>query len=156
MQRARLPWLIALAGLVAWIANAAIAWLSAAPLGHDEAQYALAAQDWLDGAGPRWFYVSKGMSVVAAIGTTAGHGEIAVRFPAFVLGIAFLVAAGALAWRTFGAITGAWTIAVLAGLRAFAGNAAELLSDLPATAALLAGTLVLIDQVIEREDGPQW
>ena len=156
MTRARLPVLIAAAGLVAWIASAAIVWFAASPLGHDEAQYALSAQDILAGTEARWFYLSSGMSVVSVLGVIAGHGEMAVRFPAVLLGIGFIVAAGALAWRTYGAMTGAWTIAVLAGLRVFAGNAAELLSDLPATAFLIAGTLVMIEEVAKRDDGPRW
>jgi hypothetical protein len=156
MSRPRLPALIAVAGLVAWITSAAIGWFAASPLGHDEAQYALSAQDILAGVDPRWFYLSSGMSVVSVLGVIAGHSEIAVRFPAVVLGIGFVIAAGALAWRTYGAMTGAWVIAVLAGLRVFAGNAAELLSDLPATAFLIAGTLVMIEEVAKRDDGPRW
>lgn len=156
MTRARLPLLIAAAGLVAWITSAAIVWLAASPLGHDEAQYALSAKDILAGAEPRWFYLSSGMSFVSVLGVVAGDGEIAVRFPAVLLGIGFVLAAGGLAWRTFGAMTGACTIAVLAGLRVFAGNAAELLSDLPATTFLIAGTRIMIEEVAKREDGPRW
>lgn len=156
MTTSRPALLVAVAGLVAWITSAAIVWFAASPLGHDEAQYALSARDILAGADPRWFYLSSGMSVVSVLGVIAGDGEIYVRFPTVVLGIGFVIAAGALAWRTYGAMTGAWTIAVLAGLRVFAGNSAELLSDLPATAFLIAGTLVLTEEVAKRDDGPRW
>ncbi|MBA3463597.1 MAG: glycosyltransferase family 39 protein [Deltaproteobacteria bacterium] len=156
MTSSRLPAMIAAAGLVAWITSAAIVWLAASPLGHDEAQYALSARDILAGTEARWFYLSSGMSFVSVLGVIAGDGEIAVRFPAVLLGIGFVLTAGGLAWRTYGAMTGAWTIAVLAGLRVFAGNAAELLSDLPATTFLLAGTLVMIEEVTKRDDGPRW
>ena len=36
-MRARLPTLIFAAGLLVWIVNAAIVWLGASPLGHDDA-----------------------------------------------------------------------------------------------------------------------
>ena len=158
MRALRLPALIFAAGLLFWIINAAIVWLSAAPLGHDEAQYALSAHDLLVGDEPRWFYVSSGMSVVAAIGETLGHGEVALRFPAFVLGIGFVLAAAGLAWRVYGAMTAAWVVVVLAGLRSIAGMSSDLLTDLPSTALLLAGSLVMIGEVLgEEEDAaPRW
>ncbi|MEO7092492.1 MAG: hypothetical protein ABI175_04520, partial [Polyangiales bacterium] len=146
-MRARLPTLIFAAGLLVWIINAAIVWLAAAPLGHDEAQYVLAANDLLAGEHARWFYASSGMSIVALPGAMLG-GEIAARFPSFVLGIAFVLAAAAVAWRTYGAMTAAWVVAVLAGMRSVMGMSADVLSDLPATAFLLAGTLVMVTEVI--------
>jgi hypothetical protein len=78
-----------------------------------------------------------------------------LRLPAFVLGIGFVLAAAALAWRCFGAATAAWVAAVLAGIRSFTKLGPELLSDLPATAFLLAGTAVIAAEVM-REDGPRW
>jgi hypothetical protein len=150
-MRARLPTLIFAAGLLVWIVNAAIIWLAGSPLGHDEAQYVLSAADLLAGDPPRWFYASSGMSVIALPGAMLG-GEIAARFPTFVLGIAFVLAAAGLAWRTYGAMTAAWVVAVLAGLRSMMGMSADLLSDLPATAFLLAGTLVMVTEVIQRTE----
>ena len=147
MRTTRLPALIFAAGLLVWIANAAILWLSAAPLGHDEAQYALAARDLLAGEEPRWFYVSSGMSALSAIGVVSGDGEVAARLPAFVLGIGFVLAAGGLAWRVYGAATAAGVVAVLAGMRSVMRLSAELLSDLPATAFLLAGTAVIVAEI---------
>ncbi len=154
-MRARLPTLIFAAGLLVWIVNAAILWLSASPLGHDEAQYVLAAHDLVAGEAPRWFYASSGMSVIALPGAIAG-GEIAARFPTFVLGIAFVLAAAGLAWRTYGAMTAAWVVGVLAGMRSVMGMSADLLSDLPATAFLLAGTLVMITEVVQRTEPIRW
>ena len=148
--------LIAAAGLVAWIAIAAIIWLGGSTLGHDESQYVLDARDWLAGNEPRWFYLSSGMRYVTAAGLLFGDGEVALRFPTFVLGIAMVLAAAALAWRFYGAMTAAWVIGVLAGLRCMTQLSAELLSDVPATAFLLAGTLVLADETIRRDDGPRW
>lgn len=148
-MRARLPTLIFAAGLLVWIINAAIVWLAASPLGHDEAQYVLSAKDVLAGEPARWFYASSGMSIVALPGAI-GSGEIAARFPTFVLGIAFVLAAAGLAWRVSGAMTAAWVVAVLAGLRSVMLMSADLLSDLPATAFLLGGTLVMVTEVIQR------
>jgi hypothetical protein len=165
MTAPRLPALIFAAGLVVWIANAAVLWLLAPPLGHDEAQYVLAAQDMLAGEAPRWFYVSSGMSVVATVSQALGDGEVALRLPAFVLGVGFVLAAGGLAWRAYGPATAAWVVAVLAGMRSVMRLSVELLSDLPATALLLAGTAVILAEVTrpagEGEEGgrpppPRW
>lgn len=150
-MRARPPTLIFAAGLSVWIVNAAIAWLSAAPLGHDESQYVLAAGDLLAGAAPRWWYASSGMSVVAVPGALGGS-EILARLPTFLLGIGFVLAAAGLAWRVYGAMTAAWVVAVLAGVRAVMGSSVDLLSDLPATAFLLAGTLVMVSEVLQRTE----
>jgi len=150
-MRARLPTLIFGAGLVVWIINAAIVWLAAPPLGHDESQYVLAAADLLAGEPSRWFYASSGMSVIALPGAMFS-GEVAARLPTFLLGIAFVLAAGGLAWRTYGALTGAWVVAVLAGMRSVMGMSVDLLSDLPATAFLLGATLVMVSEVIQRTE----
>jgi hypothetical protein len=151
----RLTALLLVAGLVAWTASTAIAWLAGPPLGHDEAQYTLDGKDLLEGREPRWFYLSPGTSLLAVPGILAGGGEIALRLPAFVLGIGFVLATAALAWRCFGAATAGWVVAVLAGMRSYARLGGELLSDLPATACLLAATAVLAVEVT-REEGPRW
>src|SRR5262245_49781322 len=107
------------AGLGAWIVNAAILWLSGAPLGHDEAQYALAAKDALAGESPRWFYLSKGMTLVAAPGVAAGGSEIALRTMPFLFGIGFVLALAQVARAAFGpagnagAEIAAWTVGVV-------------------------------------------
>jgi hypothetical protein len=76
----------------------------------------------------------------------------------FVLGIGFVLAAGGLAWRVYGAATAAWVVAVLAGMTSIVRLSADLLSDLPATTLLLAGTAVIVAEVERRgeagEDAP--
>ncbi|HEY5933681.1 MAG TPA: glycosyltransferase family 39 protein [Kofleriaceae bacterium] len=147
--------LVLIAGLVAWTACAVILWLGAAPLGHDEAQYAIAAQDLIAGTPPRWFYLSKGMNVVALPGALAGGSERALRVVPLVLAIVFALAVAHLAWRTVGARAAAWVVCVLAGMRAFTTQSSELLSDLPAATFLVLGTTPLVCEVL-REDGPRW
>ncbi len=139
--------LVLAAGLAAWIANAVAIWLGAAPLGHDEAQYAIAARDVLDGAPARWFYLSKGMSAVALPGVLAGGGELALRAVPLLFGVGFVLAAWAVARRAFGEVTAAWTVAVLAGARSYTKLSAELLSDMPAAACLLAATAVIAGEL---------
>ena len=151
----RLPVLLLVAGIAAWAASAGIAWLAGLPLGHDEAQYVLTARDMIAGQEPRWFYVSPGTSLLAVPGVLAGGGEVALRLPVFLLGIGFVLAAAAIAWRCAGAATAAWLVAFLAGARSFTALGAELLSDLPAAALLLAGTAVIVGEAL-REDGPRW
>ena len=147
--------LVLIAGLVAWTACAVILWLGAAPLGHDEAQYAIAAKDVIVGNPPRWFYLSKGMDAVALPGALAGGSERALRVMPLALGIVFALAVAHLAWRTVGARAAAWVVCVLAGMRAFTAQSSELLSDLPAETFLVFGTTPLVCETL-REDGPRW
>jgi len=147
--------LLLLAGLAAWTVNLAIFWLSGPPLGHDEAQYTIAARDLLNGEEQRWFYLSTGTSLLAIPGLLAGGSEVALRTPTFVLGIGFGLVVVTLAWRYFGAATAAWVAAILGGMRGFTKVGPQLLSDLPAATCLLAGTLVIVSEVT-REDGPRW
>ena len=149
------PRALLVAGMLAWLAIALILWLGAAPLGYDEAQYALAGKDLARGVEPRWFYLSTGMSWVARIGYALGDSELALRLPTFVLGVAFIVVVAQLARSMFGWLTAAWAVCVLAGARQTVKWSAELLSDLPATTCLLAGTLVLLTE-LAREHGPRW
>lgn len=142
------------AGLATWLAAAVIVWLAAPPLGHDEARYAIAAQDMLDGAPARWAYSSVGMNAIALPGVLAGGGELALRFLPTVLGLAFVLAAARLARGALGDATAAWTVAVIAGSFSIVRRAAELLSDLPATACLLAGTAIVVTE-LTREPAPR-
>src|SRR5262245_20076874 len=128
--------LVFAAGLAAWIANAVAIWLSAAPLGHDEAQYAIAAKDLLTGGYERWFYLSKGMSYVALPGVLAGGSELALRFLPMLFGIGFVLGVWAVARRAFGDVTAACIVVVLASARSYVKLSAELLSDMPAAACL--------------------
>ena len=142
------------AGLAAWLAGAALVWLAAPPLGHDEAQYAIAAQDVLDGAPARWDYLSIGMNAIAIPGVLAGGGELALRLLPALLGLAFVLAAARLARGAFGEAVAAWTVAVLAASFSIARRAAELLGDLPAAACLLAGTAIVVAE-LTRDPAPR-
>lgn len=142
-------------GLAAWIANALILLASRYPLGHDEAQYALAARDWLAGDELRWFYASYGMNPLAAPGVLAGGGELALRLVPFVFGIGFVLACGWVARRAFGETTAAWTVLVIACSRSYTRLSVELLSDVPSATCLLAATAVIVGE-LDRPEGPRW
>ncbi|MBA3541143.1 MAG: glycosyltransferase family 39 protein [Deltaproteobacteria bacterium] len=143
------------AGFGVWIANAVILWLAAAPLGHDEAQYAMAARDMLEGGEARWFYLSNGMSALAIPGIVLGSGELALRFLPLVFGIGFVFAVWQLARRTVGDAAAAWAVAVLAGSRNIVKWSTDLLSDMPAATCLLAAAAVIITEVT-RTEGVRW
>jgi len=142
------------AGLAAWLAGALAVWLAAPPLGHDEAQYAIAARDVLAGEPVRWLYLSVGMDAIALPGVLAGGGELALRLVPMAIGLAFVLAAARLARGAFGEAAAAWTIAVLAASFPIARRAAELLSDLPAAACLLAAAALLVTE-LAREPAPR-
>jgi len=142
-------------GLAGWIANALILLVSRYPLGHDEAQYALAARDWLAGDELRWFYASYGMNPLAAPGVLAGGGELALRLVPFVFGIGFVLACGWVARRAFGETTAAWTVLVIACSRSYTRLSVELLSDVPAATCLLAATAVIVGE-LDRPEGARW
>src|SRR5688572_28308984 len=105
-------------------------------MGHDESQYAIAARDALAGDAPRWFYLSRGMTVVAAPGLWLGASELALRFVPLLLGVGFVLATWTLARRVVGATAAAWALVVLAGTRCVVRWSTELLSDVPAAACL--------------------
>ncbi|MDX2086579.1 MAG: glycosyltransferase family 39 protein [Kofleriaceae bacterium] len=143
------------AGLLAWLVAALVTCLWGAPLGHDEAQYALAASDLLGGRPLRWNYLSQGMLAVAVPGVAAGGSELALRVVPLILGVAFLLAAANLARRVTTPSTAAWLVAIMAASIGFAKRNAELLSDMPAAAGLLAGATVLVTE-LTRTEGPRW
>jgi 4-amino-4-deoxy-L-arabinose transferase-like glycosyltransferase len=153
---AHLTRLVLAAAVAVWIANAGIIVAASYPLGHDEAQYAIAGRALVSGAAPRadWFYISTGMAVVAAPGTVAGGSELALRLVPMGFGFGFLAAIWLLARRAFGSVTAAWTIAVIAGSRSFVRFSAELLSDMPAAACLIAACAVIVDEL--ARDAPRW
>ena len=141
------------AGLAAWLACAVWVWLAAPPLGHDEARYAIEAQGLLAGLPVRWSYQSIGTVAVALPGVLAGGGALALRALPTALGLLFVLAAARLARGAFGDATAAWTVAVLAASFVFVRRAAELLSDMPAAACLLAGAAILVTE-LAREPAP--
>jgi 4-amino-4-deoxy-L-arabinose transferase-like glycosyltransferase len=142
-------------GLAVWIANALILLVSRYPLGHDEAQYAISARDWLAGAELRWFYLSYGMNVLAAPGVLAGASELALRLVPFVLGIGFVLACWWVARRVFTETTAAWAVLVVACSRPYTRFSIDLLSDMPAAACLLAATALILGELY-RPTGLRW
>lgn len=146
---------VLLAGLAAWTVVALVAWLAQPPLGHDEAQYAIAARDLVTGAPQRWIYVSQGTAALAVPGVLAGGSELALRFVPMLLSFTFVLACWNLARHVAGARVAAWLVCVLAASFGIVRRNAELLSDMPATAGLVAGATVLVVELV-RDDGPRW
>jgi hypothetical protein len=142
------------AALVAWIMIVVTAWLTGGPLGHDEAAYAIGAEDMLDGREQIWLYRSPGMHVLASFGIVAGGSEIALRLPAVIMAIGFLFAVRR-AGNLVAPGTGAWAAAAIAGMHGLALRGHELLSDLPSTGCLVVAIAILIRE-LERETGPRW
>jgi len=146
---------VVLGAFAVWITCAAIRWCTPTPLAHDEAHYALATKDFLDGRPARWFYVSTGMVAVGAPGMLAGGSDRGLRVLPLLLGLGFLAAA----WRAGCAIggreTGAWTAAVIAGTGQLAQFQASLMNDLPSAGCMLAAIAVLVHE-LRREGGPSW
>lgn len=144
-----------LGAFAVWITCAAIRWYTPTPLAHDEARYALATKDFVEGRPARWVYVPTGMIAVGAPGMLAGGSDRALRVLPLLLGLGFLVAA----WRAGCAIggpeTGAWTAAVVAGIGQLAQLQTDLLSDLPSAGCLLGAIAVLVHE-LRRDGGPSW
>jgi len=142
-------------GVAAWIANAALlVWRSPA-LGFDESQYANAASDLLDGIPQRRFYLSAGMEVIAVPGIELGASDRDMRLLPLCAGLALIAAAWWLARRATDATTAAWTVAAIAATRSIARRGADLLSDIPAAACLVAATALVVSE-LTRADGPRW
>lgn len=145
------------AGVGAWLVCAVFAWALCTPIGHDEAQYALAARDLLAGEPLRWSYLSIGMVVLSVPGVLLGQSELAARAVPVLAGLAFVLAATRLTRSALGQATAAWIPAVLAASTCIARRGAENLSDLPATACLLLALAVVIDElVLSPSRGPSW
>jgi hypothetical protein len=152
----RLARLVLVAGVAVWIANAVLRWRGGAPLGHDEARYAIDARDVLEGHRVRFLYAGGGMTAIGIPGVFAGASEQMLRILPMLLGGGFLAASWYLARVVGGAReTASWTVGVLAGGTTFARHSAELLSDLPSTACMLVAIAILVEE-LSREDGPRW
>lgn len=149
------PRLVLVAGVAAWLTCALLTWALATPIGHDEAQYSLAAQDLLAGEPLRWSYLSIGMVFLSMPGVVLGHGELAIRLVPVVSGLVFVLAATRLARSTLGERAAAWLPFALAASMCVARRSSENLSDLPATACLML-LLTLLFEEISRDDGPSW
>jgi hypothetical protein len=151
----RLARLVLVAGVAIWIVNALLRWWGGAPLGHDEARYAIDARDALAGHPVRFLYAGGGMTAIGVPGVLAGASEQMLRLVPALLGGAFLATAWYVARVVCGDQTAAWTVGVLAGRRPLATHSVELLSDLPSTACLLLAIAILVGE-LSREEGPRW
>lgn len=150
----RLARLIFIGGLVVWVANAGIRYISTPPLGHDEARYATDTRDLLEGRGKRYLYVPIGMNAIAAPGVLAGGDERALRVLPVLAGFLFLLSAWRLAKELTSSTTAHWVVGVLAGAHPMVRFSADLLSDLPSAACLLTALGILMREVT-RPDGPR-
>lgn len=136
-----------------WLVCAGLHGASGAPLGHDEARYAIAGRDLLAGDDARWIYVPPGMEVLAVPGVLLGGGERALRLVPALLAIAFLASLHRIARVAGDRESAAWTIAFAAATGPLVRLASDLLSDVPSTALLLA-TAVIVFRELTRDDGP--
>ncbi len=138
------------AAMLAWAAVAVIGLGLGPPLGHDEAAYAIVAR----GDAPAWLYRSRGVTLLAELGVALGGSDAQLRLASAIANLAIVPAVFAVGRAVFDARTGAWAAAVLAGAYPMISRSAELLGDLPATAAVLAGMAVLAGE-LGRVDGPR-
>lgn len=137
---------LVLAAIGVWITAAAIRWAYGSPLGHDEARYALSARALVAGHLPRWDYVPPGVAALGVPGILLGAGERALRLVPLLANLGLLAAAYAVA-RRLSRETAAWTLAVLAGTLPLVRLSADLLSDIPSAALVLAGLAVLLGEL---------
>lgn len=154
-MRSRWSGIVTLVGVGAWLVVALAGWWSNAPLGHDEAQYAISTRESIAGGELRWFYLSSGMHAIARPGIWLGGSELALRFMPLLLGVGFVLAAWSVARRCVSPLSAGIALLVLAGTRGVARYSSDLLSDLPSAAAMLAALAVILDEV-DRETGPRW
>ncbi len=145
------PRRIALAAVIAWLVIGVISIATGPPLGHDEAAFATAAR----GGAPAWLYRSSGMIWLAHVGVALGGSEIALRLASLLLGPTIVLAAWRVGAAAFDERTGAWAAAIVATAHPMTLHAADLIGDLPATAAILGGLAVLVRE-LSREGGPRW
>lgn len=144
------------AALAAWLAVAVLGVVLGPPLGHDEAAFAIAARG--DQRAGTWLHRSDGTVGLARLGLALGGADWQFRLPCAVLGAAIVVATFAVGRAASSARTGAWAAALVAGAHPMALRSAQLLSDLPASAALLGGIAVLVGE-LERagpSSGVRW
>ncbi|MEO7734212.1 MAG: glycosyltransferase family 39 protein [Kofleriaceae bacterium] len=141
------------AALLAWALMAVLGVVLGPILGHDEAAFALAAR----GQAPPgvWLYRSDGTIAIAKLGILLGGAVWQLRLASAVLGLTVVLGIAAVGRAAFGARTGAWAAALIAGAHPMVLRAAELLSDLPATGCVLGGIALLVGE-LDREGGPRW
>jgi len=137
--------------MLAWAVIAVMNLVAGPPLGHDEAAFANLAR----GAADTWLYRSRGTARLAELGFALGGADWQLRLASAVVGLAMVLAVFAVGRAVFGARTGAWAAAVIAGAHPMVVRSAELLGDLPATAAVVLGVAVLAGE-LGRTGGPRW
>ncbi|HEX4422437.1 MAG TPA: glycosyltransferase family 39 protein, partial [Kofleriaceae bacterium] len=139
------------AAVLGWAVVATLHLVGGPPLGHDEAAFAIVAR----GDGPIWLYRSRGVTLLAELGLALGGGDVAMRLASTVLGLGVVLGVYAVGRAVFGARSGAWAAAVIAGAHPMLARSADLLGDLPAVAGVLAGMAVLAGE-LDRPGGPRW
>ena len=132
------------AALVAWLVVTVLALASGPPMGHDEAAFGVLARG---GGAATWLYRSSGVVVLAKLGVLLGGAEWAMRIASALVGFGVPLAVYAVGRAAFSARTGAWAAAVIAGAHPMVLRSTEMIGDLPATACLLAGIAVLVEQL---------
>jgi hypothetical protein len=148
--RSLTPRHVVLASMAAWFVCVLLQWLTDPPLSHDEAAYALLARDGQH----TWLYRPIGSITLARIGLALEHSELALRATSVVIGLS-LVPAVAYLGRRFGAWTGAWAAAIVAGSHPFLLRGFQLLNDIPAAACVIVATAIAIDE-LDRSEGPSY
>jgi hypothetical protein len=141
------------AALAMWGLVALICLVLGPSLGHDEAAFAITARG--DAPPGAWLYRSDGTVAIARVGVALGGAAWQLRLASIVLNALAIVAVYAVGRAAFTPRTGAWAAAVLAGAHPMVLRSAELLSDLPAMAGILAG-IALLGSELDRDDGPRW
>lgn len=149
----------ALAGLVAAFAVGA-GWVASepTPLGHDESVYALWARHWLEGTPGTGVsdHRAPGLPVLLAIVRAAGFaGEGALRAVGVMAGVATVAATWALGRLVAGAVPGVLAAGLVASSPRMVEESARALTDVPATALVVALAAVLWWQ-LQRAEGPSW
>ena len=138
------------AALAAWLVVEILMLVVAPALGHDEAQYAVAAR-----GDRQWLYASIGTAKIGQIGIALGGGDVAMRVAPGILSLGFVLACCWVGRIAFDARVGAWAAAAIVGAHPVALRSTELLSDLPSAACLLFGIGMLVRE-LSRDDGPSW
>ena len=130
----------------AFITSVSVSIAKAAPFENDEAVYATQARAWA-ASGPTTGILPHRAPLLPAIGTVlyrlGARAEWAYRLIGLVSGLAVLVLVWLLARDIAGPATGAIAAAVFASSPPFLLRSAQFMTDVPATAFLLATTLIL-------------
>ena len=139
-----------IASLIVWSVCIVLQLVSGAPLGHDEAAYAVIARDGQE----LWRYRPIGLLPLAKLGIALGGSDVAMRAASAVLSLTLIGAVAAIG-RRLGPWTGAWAAAIVAGTHSFVMRGSQLLNDIPSTVCLLFAATILVEE-LERGEGPSY